>query len=100
MTRDLRVNTNSEGGNNRPFGGPLYLASQFFPHVSRDCRANGGIDKLTIMAHGIEVSRETETGTVNDGGYGIIFCREAINLDTVGINIRNTAAPAGATDEA
>lgn len=70
----------------------------------RTCRdiagANGGIGTLTIMAHGIEVRRATESGTVNDGGYGILFCREGIDLDTVGLDLRNTAAPDGASDEA
>lgn len=66
----------------------------------RTCRdiatANGGIDQLTIMAHGIEVRQET--GVVG-GGYGITFCREGINLNTVGIDLRTSEAPAGATDE-
>lgn len=70
----------------------------------RTCRdianANGGISTLTIMAHGVEVRHATEAGTVSDGGYGILFCREGIDLDTVGLDLRNTAAPEGASDEA
>lgn len=69
----------------------------------RTCRdiatANGGIDTLTIMAHGIEVSRATSSGPVTGGGYGIRFCHEGINLNTVGLDLRETAAPDGATDE-
>ncbi len=70
----------------------------------RTCRdiasAHGGIETLSIMAHGVEVLRPTDSGPVMGGGYGISFCREGINFDTVGLDLGHSAAPAGATDEA
>ncbi len=51
--------------------------SWFFDQCQRYARANGGINDLTIMAHGLE---HESFG----GGYGIVFCRENINNNTVG----------------
>lgn len=49
----------------------------FFNRVRRISGQHGGISNLKIMAHGLEAYD-------HDGGYGILFCRENINLDTVG----------------
>lgn len=51
--------------------------NRFFEICRREAAAHGGIQDLTIMAHGLE---HPEFG----GGYGIQFCRENINNHTVG----------------
>lgn len=49
----------------------------FFNRVIEISRNYGGIGNLKIMAHGLE-------GYDHEGGYGILFCRENINLETIG----------------
>ncbi|HMJ07456.1 MAG TPA: hypothetical protein VK468_00530 [Pyrinomonadaceae bacterium] len=52
---------------------------EFFEHCSSIAAAHGGISTLYLMAHGAEMEFAGRVG----GGYGIIFCREFIQMDNV-----------------